>query len=67
LFNALKEGHAMLWILIALFALAYTFVQVGSLSVMTKVLTVALLGAALVIVVLVLVMLWRDMFSRGVR
>ena len=57
----------MFWILVALAALAYTFVQIGSLSVMTKLLTVALHGAALVIVLLVLVMLWRAMFSRRAR
>ena len=35
----------MFWILISLGALAYTFVRIGALSVMTQVLTVALLGA----------------------
>ena len=53
--------QAMFWILISLCALAYTFVKVGALSVMVKVLTVSLLGAAVVLVVLVLFMLWRTM------
>jgi hypothetical protein len=57
----------MFWILISLGALAYTFVRIGALSVMTQVLTVALLGAAFVIVILVLVMLWRAVVSRRVR
>ena len=57
----------MFWIPISLGLLAYTFVKIGALSVMTKVLTVALLGAALVIVVLVLAMLWRAMFPKQVR
>ena len=49
----------MFWVLIALCALAYTFVKVGALSVMTKVLTLSLMAAAIVIVVLVLFTLWR--------
>jgi len=53
----------MFWILISLCAFAYTFVKIGALSVITKVLTVSLLGAAILIVVLILFMLWRAIRS----
>lgn len=57
----------MFWIPISLAALAYTFLRIGALSVMVKVLTLALLGAAFVIVILVLGMLWRAVLSRKSR
>ena len=53
----------MLWIVISLAALAYTFVKIGALSVLTKVLTLALLGAMLVIIALVVARLWRTLSS----
>lgn len=54
----------MFWILTSLAALAYAFVQLGALAVLSKVLTLALLGALLVIIVLIVVMLWRSLHSR---
>ena len=54
----------MFWILTSLAALAYAFVQLGALAVLSKVLTLALLGALLVVIVLIVVMLWRSLHSR---
>ena len=57
----------MFWLVISLAAHAYTFVNIGALSVLTKVLTLALLGAMLVIIALVVAMLWRTLSSGRVQ
>lgn len=65
--NVLKRVQDMFWLVISLAALAYTFVKIGALSVLTKVLTLALLGALLVIIALIIAMLWQTLSSGRAR
>ncbi len=57
----------MFWVVIALGAIGYTFSRLGALAVITKVMTVGLVCAAVLIVVLTGALLWRAKFSKSAR
>lgn len=57
----------MFWIVAFLVALAVAIMKLGVLSVLVKVMTVALFGAGLVIAGLVIALIWRAVFSNRPR